>query len=197
MALGERIMKYCPDINLRVEAASRLAFTGHMDKDHDPLGCINGVGNFNLMRSLRCFDIPGIDVIWRQIYSENETKIRDEMNAYNGFFPRYASSAAAHNGTEFAMSEILGVAGAAVTYDTMRYTVGYLAVRGINIFNLFNFPLVRKGAYLTQELPVFTGNQPYYIYLNKFNRYVERLSYVSSLGKRVCETGLYYPVSDF
>lgn len=174
-----------------------MSFTGHMDKDHDPLGCMQGGGNFNIMRALRCFDIPGVDVIWRQLYPENMTKNINDMNGYNGFFPRYASSAAAQNGSEFAMSEIFGVGGCAMTYDTMRYTVGYQAVRGINVFNPFNFPLGRKGQLLAQELPVFTQEQPYCRFLARFNTYVERLSYLSSLGKRVCETGLYYPVSDF
>lgn len=174
-----------------------LAFTGHLDKDHSPHGCMNGGGNFNLMRALRCFDIPGIDIIWRQLYPENKVKIKDDMNAYNGFFPRYASSAAVHNGTKLAMSEIFGVAGPGLTYDMMRYTVGYQAVRGINIFNPFNFPLGRKGQLLAQELPIFTENQPYYRYLGQFNRYTERLSYVSYLGERICETALYYPISDF
>ena len=174
-----------------------LKFTGHMDKDHEPMGCMNGGNNFNLMRSLRCLDIPGVDVIWRQLYPENLVANKDDMNGYNGFFPRYASSAAVQNGTKFAMSEIFGVAGAAITYDIMRFTVGYLAVRGINIFNLFNFPLGRKGQLLAQELPVFTDSQPYYRFLSQFNSYMERLSYVSSLGNRVCETALYYPVSDF
>ncbi len=174
-----------------------MAFTGHMDKDHDPLGCVRGGGNFNLMRALRCFDIPGVDVIWRQLYPENKTANNNDLNGYNGFFPRYASSAAAQNGTKLAMSEIFGVAGPGLTYDIMRYTVGYQAVRGINIFNLFNFPLGRKGAYLAQELPIFTENQMYYRHLCQFNRYMERLSYVSTLGERVCETGLYYPVHDF
>ena len=174
-----------------------FAFTGHLDKDHRPDGCMNGGGNFNLMRALRCFDIPGIDVIWRQIYPKNQTAKRDDMNTYNGFFPRYASSAASQNGTKYAMSEIFGVAGPGLTYDIMRYTVGYQAVRGINIFNLFNFPLGRKGQLLAQELPIFTESQPYYRYLGHFNRYTERLSYITSLGERVCETALYYPVSDF
>ena len=174
-----------------------FSFTGHLDKDHSPHGCMNGGGNFNLMRALRCFDIPGIDVIWRQIYPDTKVKIKDDMNAYNGFYPRYASSSAAQNGTKLAMSEIFGVAGPGLTYDIMRYTVGYQAVRGINIFNPFNFPLGRKGQLLAQELPVFTENQPYYRYLGQFNRYTERLSYISSLGERVYETALYYPVSDF
>ena len=174
-----------------------LDFTGHLDKDHDPLGCILGGNNFNLMRALRCFDIPGIDVICRQIYPDNKVSKKDDMNGFNGFFPRYASSAAAQNGAKLAMSEIMGVSGTAVTYDIMRFTVGYLAVRGINIFNLFNFPLGRKDSLLAQELPVYTDKQPYYKHLNKFNLYMERLSYISSLGERVYETALYYPVSDF
>ncbi|MBQ8782360.1 MAG: beta galactosidase jelly roll domain-containing protein [Clostridia bacterium] len=174
-----------------------IAFTGHLDMDHNPLGCIRGGGNFNIMRALRCFDIPGIDVIRRQIYPETKIASTDDFNGYNGFFPRYASSAAAQNGTKLAMSEIFGVGGAAMTYDIMRYTVGYQAVRGINIFNPFNFPLGRKGEYLAQELPVFTQKQVYHRYLCQFNRYVERLSYIASLGERVCETGLYYPVHDF
>ena len=174
-----------------------LAFTGHLDKDHSPDGCVNGGYNFNLMRALRCFDIPGIDVIWRQIYPKNKAIGKNDMYAYNGFFPRYASSAAAQNGTKLAMSESFGVAGPGLTYDIMRYTVGYQAVRGINIFNLFNFSLGRKEAFLAQELPIYTENQPYYKHLNLFNRYIERLSYVSSLGERICETALYYPVSDF
>lgn len=174
-----------------------IAFTGHLDKDHNPLGCMDGGGSFNLMRALRCFDIPGTDVIWRQLYPENKTDKKDDMNCYNGFFPRYASSAAAQNGTKRAISEVFGVAGEGLTYDIMRFTVGYQAVRGINIFNPFNFPLGRKGQLLAQELPVFTENQPYYSHLGQFNNYVERLCYIASLGERVCETALYYPVSDF
>ena len=177
--------------------ANGLVFTGHLDKDHDPIGCIRGGNNFNLMRALRCLDIPGIDVIWRQLYPDNQISKKDDMNGYNGFFPKYASSAAAQNGSKLAMSEIMGVAGAAVSYDIMRYTVGYLAVRGINIFNIFNFPLGRKDVLLAQELPVYTENQPYCKHLNLFNRYMERLSYISSLGERICETALYYPVCDF
>ena len=174
-----------------------IDFTGHLDVDHKADGCMNGGYNFNLMRALRCFDIPGVDVIWRQIYPENRVTDKDEFNAYNGFFPRYASSAAAQIGTKFALSEIFGVAGASVTYDIMRYTVGYGAVRGINIFNPFNFPLGRKGQLLAQELPIFTENQPFCQHLSHFNRYTERLSYISSLGERVYDTALYYPVSDF
>ena len=173
-----------------------IAFTGHLDVDHKADGCMNGC-NFNLMRALRCFDIPGVDIIWRQLYPENKIANKNDFNAYNGFFPRYASSAAAQNGTKLSLSEIFGVAGAGISYDIMRYTVGFQAVRGINIFNPFNFPLGRSGQLLAQELPVFTEKQPFCQYLSHFNQYTERLSYIASLGERVYDTALYYPVSDF
>ncbi|MBR4940612.1 MAG: beta galactosidase jelly roll domain-containing protein, partial [Clostridia bacterium] len=174
-----------------------MAFTGHMDKDHEAIGCIRGGNNFHLMRALRCLDIPGIDVIWQQLYPESMSDTRDENNVVNGFFPRYASSAAVQTGTELALTESFGVVGPGVPFDIMRYTLGYQALRGINIFNFFNVPLGRKGALLAQELPIFTKEQQYYRDLPIFNAYTERLSYLGSLGRRDCETALYYPVNDF
>ena len=174
-----------------------MAFTGHLDRDHDPMGCVWGGGHFNLCRALRCLDIPGVDIIWRQIYPDAWSDVRDDVNGYNGFFPRYASSAARQIGTEFAMSESFGVLGPGASYGVMRYILGFQAVRGINIFNFFDFSMGRSGAFLSQELPVFTEDQIYYRDLSLFNTYVERLAYLASLGRRVCETGLYYPVNDF
>lgn len=174
-----------------------MAFTGHMDVDHESRGAVRGGNNFHLMRALRCLDIPGIDVIWRQIYPRKKLKELDESNGYNGFFPRYATSAAAQIGTPFALTETCGVMGPGITYEDMRYVFGYQAVRGINVFNLLNISLGRSGTYLAHELPSFTEDQIYFRDLPRFNRYLERLSYVSSLGDRVCDTALYYPIRDF
>ena len=173
-----------------------IAFTGHFDKDHDALGCMRGGENFHLMRALRCMDIPGVDVICRQIYPESMIEVRDENNGCNGFFPRYASSAARQNGGELALTESMGVMGPGVTYEDMRYVFGYQAVRGVNIFNFMNISMGRHGGYLAQELPAYTEDQIYYRDLPQFNKYLERLSYISSLGDRVCDTALYYPMRD-
>ena len=174
-----------------------MMFTGHLDKDHEALGCVRGGGHFQIMRALRCFDLPGIDVIWRQLYPVEWSDCRNEENGVNGFFPRYASSAARQNGTEFAMSESFGVLGAGAPYEVMRYQIGYQAVRGINIFNFFDYSMGREGAFLAQELPVYSEKQIYCRDLFRFNEYTERLSYLSSLGNRKCDTALYYPVNDF
>ena len=174
-----------------------MAFTGHMDVDHTPQGCIQGGNNFHLMRALRCLDIPGVDVIWRQIYPREKVSKLDDSNGHNGYFPRYASSAARQIGSDFALTETCGVMGPGITYEDIRYEFGYQAVRGINIFNLLNISLGRSGTYLAHELPSFTEDQIYFRDLPQMNRYLERLAYVSSLGDRVCDTALYYPIHDF
>lgn len=174
-----------------------MLFTGHMDKDDEPTGCMSGC-NYHLMRALRCLDIPGIDVIWRQIHPGEKQKISEMcQTSVNGFFPRYASSAAAQNGTDYAMTESFGVYGSGLTYDEMRYTLGYQAIRGINIFNIMLLSYTRKGHMMTGELPVFSEKQACHRDLATFNAYMERLSYTTSLGQRVYDTALFYPVQDF
>lgn len=176
--------------------AHGMAFTGHMDVEHDPVGCLRG-GNYHLMRALRCLDIPGVDLIWRQIYPESEDNTNPDRVGYNGFFPRYASSAAAQIGADSVMTESFGVFGPGLTFDLMRYCLGYQAVRGINILNPMLISLSRKNVQLAQELPSFTEDQIYHKDLPIFNRFMERLSYLTTLGERVCDTALYYPIHDF
>lgn len=177
---------------------NNLVFTGHMDQDHIPDGCVNGGNNYHLLRALRCLDIPGVDVIWRQIFPGPPQKVSSYMTiGGNGFFPRYAVSAMEQIGGRYAMTESLGVYGNGVTYPQMRYCMGFQAVRGINIFNLMLISYGRHGFLLAGEQPGFHETMPYFADLAVFNRYLERLSYISSIGDRVCDTALYYPVNDF
>ncbi|MBQ7654490.1 MAG: hypothetical protein IJS17_05400, partial [Clostridia bacterium] len=166
-------------------------FTGHVNVDDNPDGWRTG-RHFNVMRALRCFDLPGIDVIWRQIFPAVEYKAPDgSVYSENRFFPRYASSAAAQNGTGFAMSESLGVYGNGVTFNEMRYCFGFQAVRGINIFNPMLVSYLKERNFLAHEQPSFNEKFACQKYLGEFNSYLHRLAYSCSVGKRVCGTALY------
>lgn len=174
-----------------------LLFTGHMDGDHNALcGCVK-YGHYHIMRTLRCFDIPGIDVIWRQIYPTYINNGRDAIDFNNGFFPRYASSAAAQVCSRRVLTESMGVYGAGTTFNDMRYVLGYQAVRGINVFNIFGMSYHREGFGMTGEMPHFSEQQACYKHLSHFNSYAERLSYLASLGERAANVGYYLPVNDF
>ncbi|MBR2452978.1 MAG: hypothetical protein IKB32_02920, partial [Clostridia bacterium] len=173
-----------------------MAFTGHMDIDHTAYRVCTDSGNFNILRALRCFDIPGIDVIWRQIFPGAPEHLTEKSRALNNFFPKYASSAAAQVGERYSMSESLGVYGSGVDYNQMRYILNYQVVRGINLFNFFAVPYYRKGFLMTGELPFFTEKHACYSDLAVFNEYSERLSYLGSLGERRADIALYMPVPD-
>lgn len=175
-----------------------LEYLGHMDIDHIPNGGMKG-GNFNLMRALRCFDTPGIDVIWRQIFPGKPIVFDDDWNnrnCDNKFFPRYASSAAAQIGSDTVVSESFAVYGNGLTFEQMRYVIGFQAIRGINVFNPMLLSYGREGFLLAAELPAFCENYACYADLMYFNEYCERLCYISSLGERCVNVALYLPARD-
>ncbi len=181
--------------------ANGMQFTGHLDRDDIPMGCIYG-SHFHQMRGLRCMDLPGVDVIWRQIFPGEQKDVYIGGNlagktAENRFFPRYASSAAAQIGKDRAMTESFGVYGYGMTYEQMRFMLGFQAIRGVTVMNLMVVSYAREGYNMSQEAPGFSEIQACHCDLPIFNRYVERLSYVCSRGKRICDTALYYPVNDF
>ena len=173
-----------------------MAYIGHVDMDHITSKCCTESGNFNIMRSLRCFDIPGVDVIWHQITNKKGKNPRESTENINGIFPRYASSAASQAGVRYSLTESIGVYGCGTDFNLMRYVFNYQAVRGINMFNIFSVPYGREGFLMTGELPYFTEKHACYKDLSVFNQYAERLSYLASLGERQADAALYMPVCD-
>lgn len=177
---------------------NNLKFTGHLDCDNTLGGCMNG-RNFHIMRGLRSMDIPGVDVIWRQIFPGQPKKFDADSSCVfseNKFFPRYASSAAAQNGGDVAMTESFGVYGNGLTFDQMRYVTGFQAIRGVTLLNPLMVSYARHGHLMTGELPSFAEKQASHGDLAVFNSYAERLSYVLTRGNRECSVALYYPIND-
>lgn len=171
----ETIQNWCRENNL-------LA-TGHLDGDHV-------IANFHehggtMLRNLRTMDIPGVDVIWRQIWPD-----RKDMN----FFPRFASSAAHQTGGKYAVSESFGVYGGGLTFDETRYVCGYQFVRGINIFNIQSIPSgrVRFLSAGTKYVPEGTV----WDYLPALTGYLSRVEYIASMGDICSEIALYMPNRD-
>lgn len=180
--------------------ANQMKFTGHLGGEDDPHGCMYG-SFFHVMRGLRCMDIPGVDTIWRQIFPGEKKDLYigtrpAGKQSENRFFPRYASSAAVQTGNSLAMSESFAVYGFGISFEQMRYVLGFQAIRGINAINIMLISYAREGYNMSQEAPNFSENQACHRDLPVFNRYIERLSYVFSLGQRLCDTALYYPVND-
>lgn len=165
-------------------AENGIASSGHLNGEDNFLTVRTHGGH--LMRHLRCFDIPGVDAIWRQIFPGGE----------NSFFPRLASSAAAQNGSALAVSESFAVYGAGLTYDQMRYILHFQAVRGINLFNFMVISYGNSGFTASQERPCFQPEMPGSGDIAPFNDFTARLSYISAVGYASHRAALYYPIRD-
>ena len=178
---------------------NKLLFTGHINGD-DSAEFVKCCGN--VLRVLREMDIPGVDVIYRQIFPHepsvdkytlgNDTFMVETCG--NMFFPRFASSVAHTMKNRRALAECFAVYGGGMSFDEMRYVINFLAVRGINLFNIMNIPYGSHGHICGGMRPSFTPNMPAYEGLKSFNDYIAALSYVLSCGQPDIRQAVYMPV---
>ena len=159
--------------------------TGHLNGEDETLNCIRS-GFKHALRQLRCLDVPGIDVIWRQIFPGKN----------NHFFPRLAASAASQIGSSMAITETFAVYGAGLTFDQMRYVTTYQMVRGINIINLMNSVYSLERCAVGGERPNFTSYMPNWEHLFAYNLYVARMCYLMNLGRAETDYAIYMPMRD-
>lgn len=169
---------------------NKLKLVGHLDLDHKVDG-FEGVMYYNSLMQQRCFDIPGIDVIWSQIKipkNNGESPCEDFK-----FFPLVASSAARQMGTNLSLTESFAVFGSHIDGNEMRYVVNFQAVRGINIFNFSNTSLGTSGILPHQYRPNFIGEIPFMNMLEGINNYTQNLSYIMQNATHNIKTALFYP----
>lgn len=165
-----------------------LQLCGHLDLDHILQGSPAGQYGSGL-KLLRTFDLPGIDVIWQQIFPGRK------VDGYS-FFPKLASSAARQSGHEYALSESFAVYGDGITSDEMRYVINYQLWLGINIFNFMTLPYGREKALSINMRPMPTAEKPGFFSLEHIYKTTELLSALMANGERICDTALYLPSAD-
>lgn len=170
-----------------------MLFSGHLNHDDRVKGAaLNGYGSF--LQTLRLFDLPGIDVIWRQIASPDQVYRPDKNNP---FFARLAGSAAHQNGTNLALSESFAIYGAGLTGDQMRHIINHQLARGVNLFNMMSVQSSRDRAAGLAMRPCFSPEYPGYEHLRAMNEYITRASRLMQSGKPAVEAALYMPARDF
>ncbi|MBI5095069.1 MAG: hypothetical protein HZB26_21870 [Candidatus Hydrogenedentes bacterium] len=163
-----------------------MASAGHLGGEDETFGAVkHGFGH--LLRQLRQFDVPGVDLIWRQLFPGRENQSN---------FPIAAASAAHQNGTRFAFSESFCVYGNGLTPAQMKWLVDYQYIRGINLLVVGCYPLSTQDHHMTGERPHFGAMNPLWDHLTGFHGYVARLGYALSVGRPMVRTALYYPARD-
>lgn len=182
-AFFERYADWCHEHN--------LGFCGHLDGDHDLAAFVGNCASSGL-DMLRTMDVPGVDVIWRQIYPREGRIVTDGYD----FFSRVASSAAAQTGGNLALTETFCIYGDDISADEMRYVVNYQLLCGINVFNFMNAVYGRRRALALNMRPMICPEKPGFYNMSGYYRQLARLCLLMRTGRRVCDTALYLPCDD-
>lgn len=179
-------------------AQNGMLFTGHVGGDDVAFGNAKW-GYHHILRCLREMDIPGIDMIWRQVFPARHMPGIEPYAPLcaNTLFPRYASSAAHQIGARLALSESYAIYGAGITFAQMRWVYNYQIVRGINVLNPMNTAYSHEGASGAHcGLPNFSSPLPTDADLKEFNLWAARASYIASAGTPMADSALYMPMRD-
>ncbi len=171
--------------------------TGHVSGEDVAIGNARW-GFHHILRCLRAMDVPGIDMIWRQVFPGPEMP---GIQAYaplcaNRFFPRYASSAAHQIGARLSMTESYAIYGSGLTHDQMRWLYNFQVVRGLNLLNPMNTCVNYGGRHAAGGTLRFCPDIPGSSDLSGFNLWAARASYVMSAGKPIADAALYMPLYD-
>ena len=157
---------------------------GHLNGEDEPRGNTS-YGYGNILRGLRALDVPGVDVIWRQLYPSKKD---------NRPFPKYASSAAHQTGSRFVLSESFGIYGYNTTPDVMKWLIDYQLVRGINIFVIGYSASETNGMFMDSMEPNFTPQNTLWDFMGPLYRYTERVGSVLANGKPAQKTAVLYDI---
>ncbi len=164
--------------------AHGLLSAGHFGGEDEPRGNAD-YGYGHIMRSLRALDLPGVDVIWRQLFP----------GARNRVFPKYASSLARQSGRQLALTESAAVYGDGLTPAQLLWLLEYQLVRGINTVVLSGMAFSHaEHLFLVGTRPHFGPVNPLWKYSRLWHDRVGRLCCLLRQGRAAVTTAVYYDV---
>ena len=184
--------------------AHRLLSGGHMSGENSTEG--NYYFAFgHILRCLRAMDLPGVDVIWRQIYPKTIPPTPDHKavprdldpirtGAKSHPFTKYASSVAHQAGRTAVLSETFAVYGAGLSPDIMRFLTDYQLVRGATRFVISNLMLEIKGGNMIGCRPYFGRSNPLWDYFDLYHAYTARACEAMSSGKPEVDVAFYHDI---
>ena len=141
-------------------------------------------GYGHILRGLRGLDLPGTDVIWRQLFPGGRSHP----------FAKYASSVARQKGQPFVVTESFCVYGDGLTPAQMRWVTDHQYVRGTSLTIAGCYPLLTHDHLMPGERPHFCPTNPLWRYLDIFHAYTARLGYLLTRGQAACTTAVYHDV---
>ena len=163
-----------------------LRSSGHMDGEDIPEAAVR-YGYGSLFDCYRAMDVPGVDVIWRQLYPTTV----DNPGAQPPF-PRYASSVGHQKGERLALSESFGIYGDSFTPGMMKWLADYQMVRGINLFVFGYYAVSNAGQWMSLFEPHSGPVTPGWDFQRPYFEYIARTASILAEGEPTAEIAVYF-----
>ena len=163
-----------------------LRSSGHMDGEDIPEAAVR-YGYGSLFDCYRAMDVPGVDVIWRQLYPTT----LDNPGAQPPF-PRYASSVGHQKGERLALSESFGIYGNSLSPGVMKWLVDYQMVRGINLFVFGYYAVSNAGQWMDLFEPHSGPVAPGWDFQRPYFDYIARTASILAEGEPTAEIAVYF-----
>ncbi len=174
--------------NVQVEwcRQNNIDYIVHLNHEDQLPGLVKSSGDY--FRNMRNVGVPGVDVIWSQIWMDH---VAD--------YPKLASSAAHLFGKPRAFTESFAAFYHRPTIPQAKWVLDYQLVRGIN-----SVQIMFMSASTTRRLPDAPPANPAtqaarrtsFFLSDTFPslaRYINRTTYILSQGKPVAEIAVYFP----
>ena len=137
----------------------------------------------HVLRSLRALDVPGVDMVWRQLFPG--------MRLHP--FPKLASSAAHQIGGREVIGEMFAVYGNGLSPAEMKYLIDYMLVCGVNTFIFSGIPQSAGGAGMKSGTrPGFGPTDSLWKYFRTLHDYAARMGVLMTGGRSVINTAVYF-----
>jgi hypothetical protein len=171
---------------------NKIEYIVHLNHEDQLTGLTKSSGDF--FNNMRYVGVPGVDAIWAQIWMD---KVAD--------YPKLASSAAHLFGRPRAFTESFAAFTHRPSVPQAKWVLDYQMVRGINsvqvMFMSASTARPRNSNTATNAsgtVAAQAAQRTSFFQSDTFPpvaRYINRATYLLSMGRPECKTGLYYPTS--
>ncbi|MBQ7207871.1 MAG: hypothetical protein IJS01_08755 [Lentisphaeria bacterium] len=153
---------------------------GHLNADDSPPGTVSS-GSGHIMRALRAMDLPGVDVIARQIAPGRAVLP----------FTKFASSVARQAGRKWTAAEVFAVYGCGISPVEQKFVIDTVAADGASVFILSGYAMSHKNM-VSHLRPHFDGADPLESYADLRSGYISRLGCWLTRGAPCVPVLVYY-----
>lgn len=158
-----------------------MDFIAHICGEEDMKTLLKLNGDY--FKCMRHVQMPGVDAIWRQIWPGT---VAD--------YPKLGSSAAHLWGRPRSFTEAYAVYGRGISLEQAKWVADHHLVRGINQIQAMSLLSAQHDQRAYFCPPDWIGS-PQWPWFHQLAAYLNRLSYILSVGRPTANVALYYPTT--